>query len=198
MNNIKNNFKQKNFQININIINTIKYLDITLNEFLLILYFINIEESLDLNKIKEILSFTQEETLSIYTSLISKGLIEIKVIKENGKVTETISLDMFYDKLIMSTKKNEPTSTDIYSKFESEFSRSLSPIEYETINRWLESGISENIITDALRESVLNGITNFRYIDKIIYEWTKKGKKSTPKEEYQELFDYNWLGEEDE
>lgn len=196
MNNVRASFKTKNFIINENVVKTIKNLDITLKEFLLLLYFINIKALLDLNDIKKVLGFNEEEILNTYTSLITKGLIEVKVFKESGVVSEVISLDMFYDKLVMNTK-NEENNTDIYSKFESEFGRSLSPIEYETINRWLENGVSEEIITSALKEAVINGASNLRYIDKIIYEWTKKGVK--PKEEdYTFIDDFDWLNYGDE
>lgn len=196
MNNVRASFKTKNFIINENVVKTIKNLDITLEEFLLLLYFINIKALLDLNDIKKVLGFNEEEILNTYTSLITKGLIEVKVFKDSGVVSEVISLDMFYDKLVMNTK-NEENNTDIYSKFESEFGRSLSPIEYETINRWLENGVSEEIITSALKEAVINGASNLRYIDKIIYEWTKKGVK--PKEEdYTFIDDFDWLNDGDE
>lgn len=196
MNNIRASFKTKNFIINENVVKTIKNLDITLKEFLLLLYFINIKALLDLNDIKKVLGFNEEEILNTYTSLITKGLIEVKVFKDSGVVSEVISLDMFYDKLVMNTK-NEENNTDIYSKFESEFGRSLSPIEYETINRWLENGVSEEIITSALKEAVINGASNLRYIDKIIYEWTKKGVK--PKEEdYTFIDDFDWLNDGNE
>lgn len=196
MNNVRASFKTKNFIINENVVKTIKNLDITLKEFLLLLYFINIKALLDLNDIKKVLGFNEEEILNTYTSLITKVLIEVKVFKDSGVVSEVISLDMFYDKLVMNTK-NEENNTDIYSKFESEFGRSLSPIEYETINRWLENGASEEIITSALKEAVINGASNLRYIDKIIYEWTKKGVK--PKEEdYTFIDDFDWLNDGDE
>lgn len=196
MNNVRASFKTKNFIINENVVKTIKNLDITLKEFLLLLYFINIKALLDLNDIKKVLGFNEEEILNTYTSLITKGLIEVKVFKDSGVVSEVISLDMFYDKLVMNTK-NEENNTNIYSKFESEFGRSLSPIEYETINRWLENGVSEEIITSALKEAVINGASNLRYIDKIIYEWTKKGVK--PKEEdYTFIDDFDWLNDGDE
>ena len=196
MNDVRASFKTKNFIINETVVKTIKNLDITLMEFLLLLYFINVKALLDLNDIKKVIGFNEEEILNTYTSLITKGLIEVKVFKDSGVVSEVISLDMFYDKLVMNTK-NEENNTDIYSKFESEFGRSLSPIEYETINRWLENGVSEEIITSALKEAVINGACNLRYIDKIIYEWTKKGIR--PKEEdYSFIDDFDWLNDSDE
>lgn len=196
MNDIRLIYKEKNYLINSNVLKGIKSLNLTTDELLLLIYFINEEKALDLNKVKNALNFSEEDTLNTYSNLITKGLIEVKVVKENGKVSESISLDTFYDKLIMNSKEEKEINTDIYSKFESEFGRSLSPIEYETINRWISLGIDEGMILNALREAVINGVSNLRYIDKILYEWTKKGEK--PKEEYKELFDYDWLEDSDD
>lgn len=196
MNDIKKEFLKKDFIINTNIVKTISNLDITIKEFMLLLYFININNSLDLKNIKDKIGLNDEDILNTYSSLLTKKLISVSLVKTNGLSSEVINLDMFYDKLIMNTKTEE-VSTDIYSKFESEFGRVLSPIEYETINRWLSSGVKEDLILSALKEAVVSGACNLRYIDKIIYSWTKKGK-SEEKEDYQELFDYDWLGDESE
>ena len=193
MNDIKKEFLKKDFIINTNIVKTISNLD---KEFMLLLYFININNSLDLKNIKDKIGLNDEDILNTYSSLLTKKLISVSLVKTNGLSSEVINLDMFYDKLIMNTKTEE-VSTDIYSKFESEFGRVLSPIEYETINRWLSSGVKEDLILSALKEAVVSGACNLRYIDKIIYSWTKKGK-SEEKEDYQELFDYDWLGDESE
>lgn len=196
MNDIKKEFLKKDFIINTNIVKTISNLDITIKEFMLLLYFININNSLDLKDIKDKIGLDDEDILNTYSSLLTKKLISVSLVKTNGLSSEVINLDMFYDKLIMNSKTEE-VSTDIYSKFESEFGRVLSPIEYETINRWLSSGVKEDLILSALKEAVVSGACNLRYIDKIIYSWTKKGK-SEEKEDYQELFDYDWLGDESE
>lgn len=196
MNDIKKEFLKKDFIINTNIVKTISNLDITIKEFMLLLYFININNSLDLKNIKDKIGLDDEDILNTYSSLLTKKLISVSLVKTNGLSSEEINLDMFYDKLIMNTKTEE-VSTDIYSKFESEFGRVLSPIEYETINKWLSSGVKEDLILSALKEAVVSGACNLRYIDKIIYSWTKKGK-SEEKEDYQELFDYDWLGDESE
>lgn len=196
MNDIKKEFLKKDFIINTNIVKTISNLDITIKEFMLLLYFININNSLDLKNIKDKIGLDDEDILNTYSSLLTKKLISVSLVKTNGLSSEVINLDMFYDKLIMNAKTEE-VSTDIYSKFESEFGRVLSPIEYETINRWLSSGVKEDLILSALKEAVVSGACNLRYIDKIIYSWTKKGK-SEEKEDYQELFDYDWLGDESE
>ena len=51
------------------------------------------------------------------------------------------------------------------------------------------------MIKEALKEAILNNVRNFKYIDKIILEWSKKGVKKHIKEENkdEEIFDYDWL-----
>lgn len=197
MNDLKTLFKQTNFQINPLVLKNIKRINIDIDEFLLLIYFINLNPSLDLEKIKETIGLTEEEILNAYSNLITKGLIEIIVKTENGKVTESISLELLYDKLILSMPKENTKTTDIYTKFENEFGRTLSPMEYETINNWINNGVKEEMITSALREAVISNACNLRYIDKIIYEWTKK--KINPSmnkddEEYVPLYNCDWLG----
>jgi DnaD/phage-associated family protein len=83
-----------------------------------------------------------------------------------------------------------------------------SPMEYEIINSWLDTGYDKELIISALKEAVFNGVFKLNYIDKILYEWNKKGIKtpndiekdkvnySKKKEEKKELYDYNWLEDE--
>ncbi|MBQ4262816.1 MAG: DnaD domain protein [Bacilli bacterium] len=199
MNDLKAQFKSKDFLVNANVIKNISSLDITLDEFLLFLYFTNISFDLNLEDINEKLGFTDEKTFKTFNSLINKKYIEIKVSKNHGKVEEKIVLDTFYDRLILN-KKEEKNNSDIFSLFEKELGRTLSSFEYEIINKWLENNISEELISKALKEAILSGVTNFKYIDKIVYEWNKKGIKSKIEKEKpitEELFDYDWLGEED-
>ena len=95
---------------------------------------------------------------------------------------------------------------NIFEIFEKEFARPLSPMEFEFINEWIKSGMSEELIIEALKEATYNGVSNLRYIDKILYEWNKKGIKRTDdldrkikeeesKEDNTELYEYDWLNE---
>ena len=90
--------------------------------------------------------------------------------------------------------------------FEKELGRTLSPLEYDIIGTWLTSGIKEEIIEEALKEAVFNGVNSFKYIDKILFEWNKKGikkkedvkkaeKKKEEEKEETSSFDFEWLGE---
>ena len=135
----------------------------------------------------------------------------------DNRLNEEVSLDGLYSLIVEETidKQKDENKEDIFKIFESELGRTISSMELELINGWLNSGTPEEIIIGALREAVYNGVSNFRYIDKIIYEWEKKGFKTmddvnsyiknrreeknkdkvTSKQE-QDILEYDWLAEE--
>lgn len=201
MSDLRNIFTSRDFVINSNIVKCISTIDITLDEFLLVLYFINISSFLNTDDIKEKLGFDEEKIFNTFTSLINKKYIEMVVTNNNGEVTEQIKLDPLYDRLVLNKKTDKIESKDIYTMFESELGRTLSSFEYEMINKWLEKGVEEETIKKALKEAVLNNVRNFKYIDKIIYEWTKKGIKNKIKEDNkkdiheEDILDFEWFDE---
>lgn len=201
MSDLRNIFTSRDFVINSNIVKCISTIDITLDEFLLVLYFINISSFLNTDDIKEKLGFDEEKIFNTFTSLINKKYIEMVVTNNNGEVIEQIKLDPLYDRLALNKKTDKIESKDIYTMFESELGRTLSSFEYEMINKWLEKGVEEDTIKKALKEAVLNNVRNFKYIDKIIYEWTKKGIKNKIKEDNkqdiheEDILDFEWFDE---
>ena len=194
MSDLRSAFVTKDFIVNKNIVKCISELDINLDEFLLILYFVNVSPILNLEDIKAKLGFSDEKAFNAFNSLLNKKYVEMNVITENGKTIEEVNLDPLYDRLALN-EKTDNNNEDIYQLFENELGRTLSSFEYELINKWLDSGVSEDTIKKALKEAILNDVRNFKYIDKIIYEWTKKGTKNRVKEEKKvdEVFDYDWL-----
>jgi DNA replication protein len=65
-------------------------------------------------------------------------------------------------------------ATNLFAVFEQEFGRPLSPMEVETINGWLDKeGYDEDLVLFALKESVFAGKLHFRYIDRILLEWSR-------------------------
>lgn len=182
MSDLRSAFESKDFVINRNIIKCISEIDITLDEFLMVLYFINVSPILNTEDIKNKLGFDEEKAFNTFSSLLNKKYIEMVVIHKNGEVIESVKLDPLYDRLALNEKVDKKEE-DIYALFEHEFGRTLGSFEYELINKWLESGVSEETIKEALKEAILNNVRNFKYIDKIIYEWSKKGVKKHNKEE---------------
>lgn len=184
-------------------------LNLSLDEFLLLLYFDNsFDLVFDLTIVSKTLNMDEDRVLMAYGSLINKKIIKVKAEKNDyGKVSEKVSLEDFYNAIKKENKEveKEQSKDDIFSIFENDFGRTLSSMDYEIINAWIDKGFSEELIIAALKESVFNGVANLRYIDKILYEWNRKGiknpediKKVMDKEPESPIFqtgifDYDWL-----
>lgn len=191
-----------------------KKLNLSEKDLILIIYLLNEKDMcFNPNKISTDLNLNLTEVLETIDQLSSNGILKIELRKINQVREEFIVLDYLYEKLayfiINEEQFNEEKETNIFDTFEQEFGRTLSPMEYEIINGWLEAQFNEEIIIAALKEATYNGVSNLRYIDKILYEWKKKGINSVndiekDKVKYQsktvekkELFDYDWLNDDE-
>ena len=188
-----------------------KMLECTLNEMYLLLYFENNKlDPFNPEKLSGVLSMNINEVSEAFSSLISKEIITVEPSKdEDGRAIEVINLngiEQIIEDFIVTQNDNK-TKKNIYELFESELGRPISPMEYEIVESWLNDKTSEELIYGALKEAVYNGVKSFRYIDKIIYTWKSKGFKNmedvkkhlaTKDKKVPELFDYNWLEDEDD
>jgi DNA replication protein len=79
---------------------------------------------------------------------------------------------------------------EIFTLFENEFARPLSPMECELISSWLDKdGYSKELIIAALKEAVFAGKVYFRYIDRILLEWSRNRVKTAEQaREYTQKF----------
>lgn len=175
-------FKEKYLVFPTFLIPIFKKYNMTMDEALLLSYFWNNqEEEFDIQKIHQVLKLTEEEVLNAFNSLIKKQIVTVTTGKDtSNKRMEIVDLDLLYQEMYidLEEQEKEKNHTEIYSVFEREFARTISPMEYEIINAWLEKGFSEELILGALKEAIYNGVTSLRYIDKILYEWQKKGYKT--------------------
>ncbi|SDB91053.1 DNA replication protein DnaD [Pelagirhabdus alkalitolerans] len=135
-------------------------------------------------ELTERVQYDEEYCSQLLRQLLQKGwltILESKV--DQNVVNEYYSLESLWQLLYNSPEK--PKSNDqeplmnLFPLFEKEFGRALSPFEIETINMWLdEDQVKPELIKTALKEAVLMNKLNFKYIDRILREWHKKGVRS--------------------
>lgn len=177
-------------------------------------------------EIAEFVSFSEQACSKVFRKLIQSQYLAIKEQKDESNIlSEAYSLEPLWKKLYMEEEvmeeKEAVSSKDmnIFLLFEQEFGRPLSPFEIETMNSWIDDDEQEPaLIKAALREAVLMGKLNFKYIDRILREWKKKGirtveqarnqskafhanqnqnrQKSEDKQKRDVSLYYNWLEEE--
>lgn len=135
------------------------------------------------------MTISTADCTTMLRKLTQQGFIEIK----EGNSTEGIRFEKYslaplwerlVEQFLLKEKKAgelelQAAETDLYSVFENEFGRPLSPYECETLAMWMDDDHHDpSIIKAALRESVISGKLNFRYIDRILFEWKKNGIKT--------------------
>ena len=177
-------FSEGNISIPIYFIKNYKKFNLGLDEFLFLMYLYNLGDNVLFNpgEVSDKLNVDLTEIMNYVGSLTDKGLIRVEVIKnDKGYMEEMIILDDFYNKLSLvimddvNESKSDSSKSDVFEIIEKEFGRTLSPIEIEIIRTWLDNNFSEDLIKEALKEATFNGVSNLRYIDKILYEWAKSG-----------------------
>ncbi|MBM7703323.1 DnaD domain-containing protein [Metabacillus iocasae] len=135
------------------------------------------------------MSISSTACMETLRSLIQRGFLTIEQHHDQSSmITETYSLKPLWEKLIYFMMKEtqhktaetqQQTELDLYSIFEKEFGRPLSPFECETLTMWVDQDHHDIVIIKAaLREAVMSGKLNFRYIDRILFEWKKNGIKT--------------------
>lgn len=147
--------------------------------------------------IGQYVSYSKQLIDSILISLVNKRMISV--------VGTSISLDLFYQKLMFDKVEVSETKIEgvnLVEAFENEFAKALTPMELETLREWKMSGYSDKMILDALKEATLHNAHSFRYIEKILIDWTKNGIKRSGKEKIEavddeEFVEYNWWDEDD-
>lgn len=203
-----------------------KELKLSLDEFIFIMYLQKYGNPIlfDPSKFSNELNLSLEEIMFLVGSLTEKGILQINSSEnDKGIVEEKLSLDGYYSRLNVliigdiekKKEKKKEDSDSIYSYLEQKFGRTLSSLDYEIIQTWLESNYNEDLIKCAVDEAVSNGVSTLKYIDRILYEWGKTGiekvsdldkrkkSKSSPKQEKIDddidlgIMDWDWFDEEE-
>ena len=185
MNKVKLNelIKSNNLIIPMYVIKECSKFDLTLDEFVLLIYLYNHNNMIyDPELLSNELGLTIDNVLIGIDSLTNKGLVSLdSFTNTNNILEEKINLDVFYDKLTMSIinelNDEEESNNDIFSLIEKEFERKLKPIEQERVIS-LQQDYSDELIKEALNEAVLAGTLDIRTIDKVLFDWKRQGVKT--------------------
>ncbi|HEY4553344.1 MAG TPA: DnaD domain-containing protein [Bacillaceae bacterium] len=135
------------------------------------------------------MTITSTECSSILRKLIQNRFLRIEEeYTEDGIMHERYSITPLWIRLaedmLLEQKQADMENMflddqDLYTTFEKEFGRPLSPIECETLAMWIDHDSHDPVIIKAaLREAVISGKINFRYIDRILFEWKKNNIKT--------------------
>jgi DNA replication protein len=175
-------YKGGNMTIPLYILKNRENLKLELDEFVFLMYLYNKGNDIIFNpgEIGTELGLSLEKVMDYISKLTDKKYIKVKSIKNDKDIIEDkINIDYFYQKLSLimvgdAVNDSNISNSSVFSFIEKEFGRTLSPVEVEIIKSWLENSYTEELVKEAVKEAVFNGVSNLRYIDKILFEWQKK------------------------
>ena len=110
----------------------------------------------------------------LLTQLNAKGFLQIEF--QNGHIHFDI------DGIFEDQGKQQTFDASLFDVFETEFARTLSPMEVQRLAQWLEL-YDQKLITYALREALTYDKKSFDYIERILEQWRSKGLRP---EDYEE------------
>ena len=172
-----------NIVIPLYILKYFKKLNITMDEFIFLMYLYNKQDNLDFNpeKISLDLNIDIMEVLVYISTLTDKGYLNLQVKKtDNNLLEEVIDLSSFYEKISILLINNEEIETNnkgILSFVEKELARPISSLEIQMIEGWKNNNISDELIKEAIRLALNDGVYSLKYIDKILIDWKNHGYK---------------------
>ena len=121
-----------------------------------------------------------------FTNLLNRDFV--KYITQGNKTVTT--LDPLKEKLFrefqmastfeQETKASQKVNemlTNIYSEFERLLNRPLSQVEFSRIREWISYGYSDEMIINALKETLAKGKRSLRSVDKTLLAWAEREDK---------------------
>ena len=122
------------------------------------------------------------------SNLTERGLLQYRTIELNGEIEllfdASLALERLDDLLGVAHSSSDQLTPqnqlkDLVETFQQELGRLLTPFEIEDLTKTLkDDGTSADLIKEALREAVLNGKANWKYIQAILRNWRHEGIKS--------------------
>ena len=122
------------------------------------------------------------------SNLTENGLLQYRTIELNGEIELIFDASLAFERLDSLLDSQTPATTtpnlqnqlkDLVETFQQELGRLLTPFEIEDLSKTVkEDGIKSDLIKEALREAVLNGKPNWKYIQAILRNWRHEGIQS--------------------
>ena len=145
-------------------------------------------EEMSPSQIAERISKEISDVNQSISNLTERGLLQYRTIELNGEIEllfdASLALERLDDLLGVADSSSDQLTPqnqlkDLVETFQQELGRLLTPFEIEDLTKTLkEDGTSADLIKEALREAVLNGKANWKYIQAILRNWRHEGIKS--------------------
>ena len=135
-----------------------------------------------------------------FSSLSIKDIDDIMIGLVDRHYLDRINLRIDFkplEKLLLGIKVEKKEEVNLVEVFEDAFGRTMSTLDIEYINQFKRTGYDDEMIVSALKEAVKSNALSFRYVERVLENWThsknyiKKYQEEEP-EVSEEVRNYNW------
>lgn len=141
------------------------------------------------SRIAQHLGTKEDQVYDLINQMIKDKLMVQKMVKgPDGKESMRYDFSPMLQKLSRFVENHEDAvqqehfknhRQQLFAMIETEFGRMLNPIEMGLVNDWIDQDHYDlGVIKLALRETVLNGKYNFKYMDRILSNWDRQNLKT--------------------
>lgn len=168
-----------------------KYLNLTEDEVMVILMINHLlsqgNELINSEILTLKMNMSNDEIDNVLSKLFTKGYIEFitkddklytSIDKIKSILVKCFEKSVFTDEELKENEELDQIRKEVFSIFQKEFNRSLTPIEINKIEMWITDGVKKEIIFDSLKDARNRRHLSINYIDKIILERIRKEDNS--------------------
>lgn len=168
-----------------------KYLNLTEDEVMVILMINHLlsqgNELINSEILSLKMNMSNDEIDNVLSKLFTKGYIEFitkddklytSIDKIKSILVKCFEKSVFTDEELKENEELDQIRKEVFSIFQKEFNRSLTPIEINKIEMWITDGVKKEIIFDSLKDARNRRHLSINYIDKIIIERIRKEDNS--------------------
>ena len=145
-------------------------------------------DELSPSQIAEIIGKEVADVNQSISNLTENGLLQYRTIELNGEIELIFDASLAFERLDSLLDSQTPVTIapnpqnqlkDLVETFQQELGRLLTPFEIEDLSKTVkEDLVKADLIKEALREAVLNGKPNWKYIQAILRNWRHEGIQS--------------------
>ena len=136
---------------------------------------LSLKMTLDIKDIDKILSALLTRGFIEYITQGKKTVTTLDPLKQ--KLYREFQMTSSFEEESMKSKKVSDMINNVYGTFEELLNRPLSQVEFSRIREWISYGYSDEMIINALKETLAKGKRSLRSVDKTLLAWAEREDK---------------------
>ena len=133
---------------------------------------LSLKMTLDIKEIDALIADLLTRGFMEYTTVGGETVTSLEPLRE--KLFREFSFTISKESEAKNNEKLNNELKNIFATFEQELNRPLVPAEISHIREWVALGYSDEMIINALKETLSQGKKSLRSVDKVLLSWAKR------------------------